>query len=135
MPLRFVSENALEGLVAELLGGHEPGAASRVVDEQVERPELRDGLRDGGLDLAPPGHVHLQRQRPAADRADLAREAAIVRRHAQTERDVGPRLRERQRDRPAQPPRRARDQGDPPVEVETHRAHPPGESTRTARAG
>ena len=61
------------------------------------------GRVDRRGDLPGPAHVHLQRQRAAAEGLDLRGDVAARARVAQPECDVRAGLGQRQRDRPSQP--------------------------------
>ena len=85
------------------------------------RPNVALRLGDRGLDLGAARDVHLQRQRAAPERADRVRRAAVGARVAVAERDVGARLRQRDRARAPQAPRRAGHQRDLVANVEAGR--------------
>jgi hypothetical protein len=69
---------ALEVRDRHLLGGDVTHPAAGVVDEQVERPQLLHGRRDGRLDLVEASDVHLQRHGTTAVGANLVRESVVA---------------------------------------------------------
>ena len=93
---------------------------ARVVDEDIEPPEPRDGLRDEPLPLRDDADVRAQRLRPAAEGADFRRDLLrALRRGAVVDRDVRALPREGEGDCPPDPPPRAR-----------HERHAPRQFTR-----
>ncbi len=131
----------LDRLVVELADVVERGG---VVDEDVDRAELRDDAVDGGGDLLPVGHVTAQRERAAAHVADLvggglrvdhplgprgggesAPAVGLLGRLGLHEdvgdRHVRARPRKRQRVRTPEPPRPPGDQGNAAGEVDLDR--------------
>ena len=105
----------LEGRVGERL----PEERARVVDEEVDAPELVERLLDGALDGGVVADVEGQRQRAAPERLDLARRVADRARDARVGRDglrgdddVAPVARERERDGLADAPGCPADEGD-----------------------
>jgi hypothetical protein len=77
-----------------------------------------DRLRDGRGDLRRPRHVHLQRQRPSAERADGVGDVTRRAQVAKPERHVGAGLGQGDGDGPADATRGASHQRDPAGDVE-----------------
>src|SRR6266511_4788031 len=117
---------------------------ARVVDEDVDRPELVDDALDRLEYLLPPGDVAAQRERAPAELFDLAggrlrvheplRPRSLGERAVAVDvlslrrleldvgdRDVGARARKRQGVRPAQPSRSPGDERNPSREIDLNR--------------
>jgi len=118
-PFRFtasVASKSASVTASAALGGPIPALLIRM----SMRPNARSVSGDRRRDLGAARDVHLQRQRAAPQRADRLRRTAVGARVAVAERDVGPRLRQRERARAPQAlaPRRS-----------------PGRSCRERRSG
>ena len=85
------------------------------------RPNTRSASVTAARDLGAARDVHLQRQHAPAERADRLGRPAVGARVAQPERDVGARLRQRDRARPPEAAGRAGDQRDLAADVEARR--------------
>ena len=107
--LQIRRERAIERLLAGVLERD-----ARVVDQDVDRAELAYGALRELRDVRADGHVGADGDRPPANRADLPDDGvSLVRARPEIHGDSGAALGQRQRDRPADAARRARDQSVP----------------------
>jgi len=94
-------------------------AVASVVDENVQLSEMIRSFLNGARDLSEIGDVHLKRQSFAAHGLNLADEAGIAARVAQTESDVGAGVGQGERDGAAESAGSSGDEGNLAGEIET----------------
>ena len=83
------------------------------------RPNRATASLTASCDLPGARHIHLQRQRPAAERFDLLNQTSVAACVAQPQRDIRARVRQGEGDRPPEPARGARHQGNLAGEIKS----------------